>query len=214
MAINNSQQPNEQKMLQSVSQIPPQSNLSRPIVPLKNLPVYDYDIKKINIVESNTGKSLNPQNFKYLTIYTIESKFWILFNDGRAEEGIPLYFQDIQDIKKNVSGTTNIISRKQDHLIEISFIGNKSMLRAGVPLIATIKVEDRLADEIHEKLRALKLLQFDRNYWERHSLSFLGAANLRKTVDIYPRTPFLADGEEMIWQSLTLETINKERRYS
>src|SRR6266540_2369070 len=86
------------------------------------------------------------------------------------------------------------------------------MHRAGVPLIATIKVEDRLADEIHEKLRALKLLQFDRNYWERHSLSFLGAANLRKTVDIYPRTPFLADGEEMIWQSLTIETIDKERK--
>jgi hypothetical protein len=178
--------------------------LSRPIVPLKNLAIHDYQIKKISLLESNTGTTLKPQNFKYFSIYSIESKFWILFNNGKTEE--------IQDIKKNISGTTNIISRKQDHVIEISFIGNKAMHRPGEPLTASLKVEDKLVNKIYDELRTLKQLQYDRYYWKRHSISYLGAGNLRKTIEIYPRTPFLADGEEMIWQSLTLETIDKERK--
>lgn len=36
--------------------------------------------------------------------------------------------------------------------------------------------------------------------------------NESKTFDIYPNVPFLADGEEMVWQRLMFQVINKERK--
>ena len=209
MAVSKS--PKEDRLMQTSSQMPFQSNLSRPMVALNNLRVYTYRIRKIAIEDSNTGKALNPRNFKNLLIYPIESKYWILFTDGVDENGIPLRFQDIQNIDK-VSGATNIITKKSDYLIEISFIGNKFLGGVGVSLVATIKPEEKFVNEIYERLRTLKILQYDSSYWEHHNL-FLGTGSeSKKTIQIYLRAPFLADDEEMVWQSLKHEAFEKENK--
>ena len=197
--------------MQTSSQMPFQSNLSRPMVALNKLRVYTYRIRKMTIEDSNTGKALNPRNFKNLLIYPIESKYWILFTEGVDEDGIPLRFQDIQNINK-ISGAKNIITKKSDHLIEISFIGNKFLGGAGVSLVATIKPEDKFVNEIYDRLRTLKILQYDSSYWKHHELSLGTGSESKKTIQIYSPAPFLTDNEEMIWQSLKHEAFDKENK--
>lgn len=195
------------------SQMPPFSHLARPIVALKYLWIYTYKIKKIEIVEAETGNKLKPRNMKYLEIYPIESKYWILFSDGYSGEGLPLPVQDIQEINKKLSSTANIITRKKDEFIEISFVGNKTLGHAGIPLIAAIKLEDEYVSKVYELLRLLKQLQYDSSYWLHHSL-YSSTGDSKQTVDIYPNAPYLADGEEMCWQSLVYESVNNEEKIS
>ena len=59
--------------LTNVNRMPPASNLSRPIVALKNLMTFTYRIKKIQIVEE-TGTPLNPRYIEHLAIYPVESE--------------------------------------------------------------------------------------------------------------------------------------------
>jgi hypothetical protein len=185
--------------LTNVNRMPSASNLSRPIVALKNLMTFSYRIKKIEIVEE-TGIPLNSRNIENLSIYPVESEYWILFT-GKSGSGLPLPLQDLKDVKK-VSGSKGLLSKKEDQLIEFSFSSNKFLGGVGKSLVATIKVDDKYVEEIVERLRALKRIQYDVNYWEHHSVVFPAAIEPNKSVDIYPNAPFLADGEEMIWQHL------------
>lgn len=105
--------------LTAISYMPPPSNLSRPIIALKNVRNYIYRIKKIEIFEAENGKQLHPKNINYLIIYPIESKYWILFSDRFDEDGLPLPLQDLKEVNK-VTTSKAIIPIKQ-----ISFIPKK-----------------------------------------------------------------------------------------
>jgi hypothetical protein len=183
--------------LTNVNRMPPASNLSRPIVELKNLKIFTCRIKKIEIVEE-TGIQLNPRYIEHLAIYPVESENWILFT-GKSGSGLPLPLQDLKDVKK-VLGSKSLLSKKEDQLIELTFSSNKFLGGMGKTLVATIKVDDTYVEEIVERLRSLKRIQYDANYWEHHSVTVPNVTDPNKTIDIYPNTPFLADSEEMIWQ--------------
>lgn len=196
--------------LTNVNRMPPASNLSRPVVALKNLRSFTYRIKRIQIIEE-TGIPLNPRNIEHLSLYPVESENWILFT-GKSGSGLPLPLQDLKDVKK-VSGSKGLLSKKEDQLIELTFSSNKFLGGVGKTLVATIKVDDTYVEEIVERLRALKRIQYDANYWEHHSVTVPSATDPdpNKTIDIYPNTPFLADSEEMIWQHTV---FNDEREIS
>ena len=114
--------------------------------------------------------------------------------------------KNIIPIKQEIS----FIPKKEEQLIEISFIGNKFFTPHNKSYIATIKVEDDHIDEIIKRLRTLKQIQYDSDYWQHQSI--LLNMNESKTFDIYPNAPFLGDGEEMVWQRLVFEVVNKERK--
>lgn len=202
--------------LTAVSHMPQVSNLSRPIVALANVRNYFYHIKEIKIVEAEGGKKLHPKNINYLIIYPIESKYWILFNDRLDRDGLPLPLQDLKEVNK-VTTTKSIIPipikqisfvpKKEEQFIELSFIGNKFFTSTNKPYIATIKVDDYYIDEIIKLLRTLRQLQYDSRYWQHHTMKLN-----ESTFNIYHNAPYLGDGEEMVWQRLTFEIFNKERK--
>jgi ribosomal protein L40E len=91
--------------------------------------------------------------------------------------------------------------------LELSFIGNKYLGGVGKALIATIKVEGMFINHIFERLSTLKQLQYDTRYWAHHKLTITKENYPTKTIEIYPNAPFLADGEEMIWQHTVSEVL-------
>jgi hypothetical protein len=117
--------------------MPSASNLSRPIVALKNLMTFTYRIKKLEIVEE-TGLPLNPRNIENLSIYPVESENWILF-PGKSGSGLPLPLQDLKDVKKAL-GSKGLLSKKEDQLVELTFSSNKFLGGVDKTLVATIKV--------------------------------------------------------------------------
>ena len=76
-----------------------------------------------------------------------------------------------------MSGSKGLLSKKEDQLIELSFTSNKFLGGVGKSLVATIKVDDKYVDEIVERLRALKRIQYDANYWDHHSVVFPARLN-------------------------------------
>ncbi len=202
-----------ESLLTAVSYMPQASNLSRPIVALANVRNYFYRVRKVEVVEAQGGNELQP-HINFLIIYPIESKYWILFNDRLDRDGLPLPLQDLKEVNK-VTTTKSIIPIKQisfipkkdEQFIELSFIGNKNLTPTNKPYIATIKVDDYYIDEIIKLLRTLRQLQYDSRYWQHHTMKLN-----ESTFNIYHNAPYLGDGEEMVWQRLTFEIFNKERK--
>ncbi len=214
MAIHTPKEDQQKTRLTTVNEMPQSSNLSRPIVAFANVRNYFYHVRKIEIVEAEGGKHLHPKNINYLIIYPIESKYWILFNDRLDKDGLPLPLQDLKEINKVTTNKSIIpikqisfIPKKEEQFIELSFIGNKFFTPTNKPYIATIKVDDYYIDEIIKLLRTLRQLQYDSDYWQHHTMKLN-----ESTFDIYRNAPYLADGEEMVWQRLTFEVFNKERK--
>jgi hypothetical protein len=101
----------------------------------------------------------------------------------------------------------SFIPKKGEQFLELSFIGNKFFTSTNKPYIATIKVDDYYIDEIIKLLRTLRQLQYDSRYWQHHNMKLN-----ESTFNIYHNAPYLGDGEEMVWQRVTFEIFNKERK--
>ena len=65
--------------------------------------------------------------------------------------------------------------------------------------IIVIDLNDKHANECFHRIQALRKKESDGTYWAYRSLTFQNNNNQTKTIDIYPLTPFLAEGEEIIW---------------
>lgn len=78
--------------------------------------------------------------------------------------------------------------------------------------ILQIDVEDRYAEEMVRKVQALRQLDSDAIYWTHRSLTFTNQYGQKNTIDIYPLTPFLAMGEEIIWQSPKANINDKKKK--
>jgi ribosomal protein L40E len=114
--------------------------------------------------------------------------------------------QDIIDIRIS-SFTKGRFNKKEDFIIEIRSLGQDRRL-----YVTRIDVDDKYADEIIREVKLSKQLESNSIYWTHRSLTFTTQYGQKNTVDIYPLTPFLASGEEILWQSLKADINDKDKK--
>lgn len=191
------QQPSSSK---SKNLIPSFTDITRPIIDLQNLWVPYYKIKILDLVDVATGLQIplfgseQDRNFEQIEIHPVEVGHCIVFaNPGPPGRQLPaISLSDITDIKSATQKEG--LLRKKNVILEILFIGKENKI-----FRVRIDVEDRYALEIIKTIQKLKQLELDRYYWAYRSLNLKDSSN--KIVGIYPNTPFLYDGEDIVWKN-------------
>lgn len=176
------------------SDMPSPTELSRPMISRNNLVNYNYPIKKIEIIETSSREQLHPKNVRFLQVRTIESDYSLVLNDGYNEDGLSFPFQ-------NLIGIRTIDRRNGKQAIELSFKGSGIIGDSDKQYTATIVVEEKHLEDLFTLIKKQKDLQRATAFWSREPL-LLNLHDQSKIINVYPLIPFLADGEDMIWQRL------------
>ncbi|HZD82259.1 MAG TPA: zinc ribbon domain-containing protein [Nitrososphaeraceae archaeon] len=182
---------------------PPQEQVSRLMVDRKMLQIPLYEIEGIeNITTGQIDKKV-----KYLELHPVEWDAQIVFgykyayNDSKQPFGF--YIGNILDIYVT-SESKGMIKKKEDLMVAMTILGidNKEYrLR--------VNLNNNYVKELIDEVQALKQKEFDAEYWTYRSLTLLTSNGAKKTVVIYLLTPFLAEGEEIIWQNLKTDSNDK-----
>ena len=194
--------------------MPSISHLSRRIVDLRNLKTDVYETKIVEVIElpGGTPTLFSPKDdnsINQMQIRPIEIGYCLIFADFRNENRKfpPLSLLNLIDIKE-VSVTKGLFKRK-DRMLGITFLGNKNKR-----YIAKINFEDKYVGEIINKIQKLKQLESDTTYWTHQRLVVPTTNSESKIIDIYPFTPFLAEGEDIMWQNMKRNPENQKKTVS
>jgi len=163
--------------------------------------LYTYPVKKIELLDAETGKGLLQKKIQFITIDPIEGKYTMLLTN--PEQGYPLPLRNILEIKIASTNT-----------IEFDFMGTMDPSSAGVggiglrdkKYILKIKTDEKYTPSLPELLQQLKGLENNTEYWKCELLSFPD-----KTIEIYSQSPFLADGEQILWQNPKYELVDNKK---
>jgi hypothetical protein len=183
-----------------LDRMPLPTRLSRSMATPK---IYKYPIKKIEMFEVDTGRKLHPKNMQYITISPIEANYSILLSS--PEQGFPLPLRNVLEIKEI---STNIVEFDFWGTGTIGITGVGSIGLKDIKYIATIKTDERYTPQLPVLLKELKTLENDSAYWKCELLTFQGD----RTIEIYSQTPFLAEGEQIIWQNPKSEFVDNRKQ--
>jgi hypothetical protein len=159
---------------------------------------------KIELVSNSFGKP--DKRVNYVEVHPVEWDAQIVFAALKTKippVGIPV--TSIVDISA-ISETKGLFRKKEDRMLKITFRANDNSERWLV-----MDMEDEYVEEFVNTVQALKRKESDELYWTRRSLVIQDNLGLTKTVDIYPLTAFLADGEEIIWQNMLPQPKSKDK---
>jgi hypothetical protein len=165
---------------------------SKPIIgpSLLEIPTY-----KIEFVLGTDDKSHN--GLDTLEVRPIELDASILFYNSKSKEGPLLPISTITDIKV-VNQTRGIFRKREKLMVEISFDNRdkeKKMIK--------IDLKDKQIDEFIQHVKTIQnKLQNDDNLKITSLLNFKTQTGLISSVKIYPMTPFLFQGEEIVWNNI------------
>ena len=181
--------------------MPLQTKLSRPMVIAR---LYKYPVKKYELYETVTGHNLHGKKIQYVTVDPIEARYSLLFSNEVQIYPLPL---------RNVV-ETKVISTDT---AELDFWGTMtpgvSEFGGGIGYkderhILRIKTDEKYTPSFPELLKVLKALEKNSEYWKCEVLTFPG----NRTIDVYSQTPFLAEGEQIIWQNPKTELIDNKNQ--
>jgi AAA domain (dynein-related subfamily) len=185
--------------------------MSRPMVKLRDLktPLYEAEVVQVFDHEGNFSALYDSEvdkSIRKIQIQPIEAGYNLRFTDTFGLKKLPvLPLSNIIDIK--IVWDTKGLFKRKDRMAEITFLGNDRKL-----FIAKINFDDKYIDEIFNSIQKLKQLESDTAYWTRE-LIMVQMPNLEsKTVTVYIPTPYLANGEEIIWHNLRTEDSGGERK--
>ena len=182
--------------------MPLSNRLLRPMINSSYLKYFAFPLKSIEIFELNTGNYQETKNIKYLEIHPIEGKCCLIFSDnGYSDGGLRMPLPNLSNIK-------DISSNK----LEIYFVIPDANSGANREFASRIKIESKYTDQVFELITTLKGLENDSNYWSHEFITLPTSNGIDKRIEIVYLTPFLAEGEQIIWQSQKFEAKNIKRK--
>jgi ribosomal protein L40E len=173
----------------------------RMIVERRLLKIPFYKIEMISNSFGNPNKKVN-----HVEIHPIEWDSLVVFAALKTKippVGIPI--KNITDVSI-ISEAKGLFRKKDDLMLKITFVDNDNSERWLV-----MNMEDEYIQEFHDRVGALKQKESDELYWTRRGLISQDSLGVTRTVNIYPLTPFLAEGEEIIWRNILLEPKSKDK---
>lgn len=173
--------------------------LSRPVVDWKMLKIPIY---RAEVVSDSTGRP--DKKVRNIEIHPIEWDAQIVLSGGRTIATLPI--DQVLDVSV-VSRPKGIIKKKEDLTVKITFTGNDALEHWII-----INIDDRYIKEFLDHIEKLRQKESDETYWTHRSLTFqTGPVGQTRVVDIYPLTPFLAEGENVIWQNMKIDPTAKDK---
>lgn len=158
---------------------------------------FEYDIDMIKYIDGQPNKMLDK-----LVIHPIEVGNRFEFK-SKENAGASLYIS-IEDITEINTPEQETGSEKKDLLFEIEFKdsqGNKKFI--------AFNIQDKHIEEMLVKT----LKPMEQKYWDVVDLEYV-LDGMRKTTQLYYKTPFLSYGEELLWINTKTEGIvNKHLRW-
>lgn len=152
---------------------------------------FEYDVNVIKYIDGQPNEILDK-----LVIHPIEVGNRFEFK-SKVDSNVSFYIA-IEDITElNTPEQTKEIPEKKDLLLEIEFKdshGNKQSI--------AFNVQDKHIEEILVKT----LKPMEQNYWDTVDLEY-NLAGIPKTTQLYYKTPFLSDDEELLWINTKTEGI-------
>ena len=176
--------------------IPDDLKLMRPMVPNSYLSSI-YPLKKVEEVDLGTGEVRQIKNMKYLEFNPIEAKRCIVFNYSTSEKASELPLRNVTDIKPI-----------DDDGLEISFRGTETMGGLNERSRIRVKPDPNYIDQLFESIKASKVIEKNTKYWSSESLIVRKADSTNKRIDVLCFTPYLADGEQIVWSKTQTRWIN------
>lgn len=170
----------------------------RPIFDEKLVKRFEYDINVIRYIDGQPNKILDK-----LVIHPIEVGNRFEFK-SKENAGASLYIP-IEDITEvNTPEQTDATSEKKDLLLEIEFKDKQGSKKS---------IEFNMQDKHIEATLVKTLKPMEQSYWDAVELEYI-LDGMPKTTQLYYKTPFLSDGEELLWINTKIEGIvNKHLRW-
>jgi hypothetical protein len=168
----------------------------RPIFDEKLVKRFEYDIDVIKYIDGQPNKILDK-----LVIHPIEvgNKFELKSNENVGAS----FYIPVEDITE-INTPEQAVPDKKELLFEIEFKdsqGNKKSI--------AFNIQDKHIEEILVKT----LKPMEQKYWDAVDLEYI-LDGMHKTTQLYYKTPFLSDGEELLWINRKTEGIvNKHLRW-
>ncbi len=170
----------------------------RPIFDEKLVKRFEYDINIIRYIDGQPNKILDK-----LVIHPIEVGNRFEFkskDDASASLYIPI--EDITEV--NTPEQTDAMPEKKDLLLEIEFKDSQGSKKT---------IAFNMQDKHIEAILVKTLKPMEQNYWDAVELEYI-LDGMPKTTQLYYKTPFLSDGEELLWENTKIEGIvNKHLRW-
>ncbi|MGA9845721.1 MAG: zinc ribbon domain-containing protein [Nitrososphaeraceae archaeon] len=173
--------------------------LSRPIIDANMLALLFYK------VEFSEWDGRPNNSIRHVEIHPPEWNAWVVFSDKQSKNGIGFPVTNILDIKV-ISAIQGTIIKKQDLMLKLTFNGMSDNLEHSV----IINIEDKYVQGFINAIETVRQKEYDEVYWAYRSLTFPPSIDGATMIDIYPLTPFLAKGEEIVWQNVRTDVHNKK----
>jgi ribosomal protein L40E len=150
---------------------------------------------RIEMVSDSMGKP--DKRVDHVEIHPVEWDAKIVFAATKARirpVGLPI--TTITDVSV-ASETKGTFRKKEDLMLKINFRANDNSERWMI-----INMEDKQVNDFFNQMNILKQKESDEVYWSHRRLTFQDNSGQTRTVDIYPLTPFLAEGEVIVWHNM------------
>ena len=169
-----------------------------PIFDEKLVKRFEYDIDIIKYIDGQPNGILDK-----LVIHPIEVGNAFEFK-SKKDSGVSFYVttEDITEI--NTPEQTEGMPKKKDLLLEIEFKDSQGDKKS---------IEFNVHDKNVEMILVKTLKSMEQKYWDTVELEY-NLDGITKTTQLYYKTPFLSDGEELLWINTKTEGIvNKHLRW-
>jgi Double zinc ribbon len=155
--------------------------LKSPMVDLNLIDHPEYDIE----LNEFPGKDYNK-----MVIHPLQAGNCIEFRNKKNKN----YSGYLLESKNLVAAPRILPKEKNVQLLELTVEVDKT-------LRLLVSVQDKFAQEIIDKIQKLRQLE-NSNFWTKSNLTYSTDNGQKKTVEIFPLVPFLADDEEIIWYNM------------
>jgi len=159
---------------------------------------FEYDIDVIKYIDDQPNRTLDK-----LVIHPIEvgNRFEFKSTNDSSES----FFIPIDNIiEVNTPEQTEGSPEKKDLLLEIEFKDDQGNRKS-----IAFNVRDKYIEQVLVKT----LKPMEQKYWDTVDLEY-NLDDMIKTIQLYYKTPFLSDGEELLWINTKTEGIvNKHLRW-
>ena len=180
-------------------------SLRRPMLPTYYLRHLSFPLKKIEVFDTETGDGIETRDIEFMEIHQIEGDYCVILKEDQSDKGLSLPMQKLTKI-----------STIADDKLEISFVGTEI---TGSDNLANnirentvrIKIDKSYTNEIFEFVKTAKALEEDNSYWSKEWLTVYTSDNQDKRIEVFYLAPFLADGEQIIWQNMKFQMINNKK---
>lgn len=183
--------------------------LTRGIVAPHLIETREFDIEVKKWLDGKKSKSFNK-----MLLHPIETGNYIELREKNRKDprGFMLKYRDLIDMRI-AEETVGSIRKRNDLLMELTFVDSFSDDAVKHSQKITINVDDKEAYEILDMLKRFKDIEEIGAYWTSSSIVYTNTDDQEISTEIFLEAPFFARDEKILWMFIITEKDGKIVNY-